>query len=320
MPSLVPKNLNAATMNMLVALENRLRVSGTRVCDPELNYKIFDFGIDGLGTLAGGLLLAEICMAGLGDVSLVPNLNSDLPFGTVCVRTDYPLAACVAAQYAGWPIVTSDYFAMASGPGRLLRGREEILNKYALKDSEQNAVLVLESSLKPTKSATQQICEACDVSQENLILCMARTASLAGTVQIVARSVETTMHKLDQVGIDLRHVNSAIGWAPMPPIGKNDLQSIGWTNDAIIFGAQVVLTMETDDKVIEQFGPQIPSNSSSDFGRPFREIFDAYDRDFYKIDKSLFSPAQVTINNVKSGRTWVFGKQHVKLLQKSFGI
>src|SRR4029079_1184018 len=105
-----------------------------------------------------------------------------------------------------------------------------------------------------------------------------------GTVQILARSVETTLHKLHVLGFDLSRVVSGIGKAPLPPIAGDDLVAIGWTNDAILYGGSVTLSGRGDDVSIDEVGPRIPSNSSADHGRPFGEIFKRYDNDFYRID------------------------------------
>ncbi len=53
---------------------------------------------------------------------------------------------------------------------------------------------------------------------------------------------------------------------------------------------------------------QIPSSSSSDFGKPFAETFAAAGHDFYKIDGKLFAPAMITINDLSSGQSKSAGK------------
>jgi methenyltetrahydromethanopterin cyclohydrolase len=189
-----------------------------------------------------------------------------------------------------------------------------------LQEVASQGVLVLEAPSLPTEAAVMQAGLECELSPKNLIFCVARTASLPGTIQIVARSIETTLHKLDEIGFDLRLVVSALGTAPLPPIGKSDMQSIGWTNDAIIFGSQVTLWVDCEDSAVLSVGARCPSESSADFGRPFIEIFEDYDRDFYRIDKLLFSPAKITIHNVRTGKSWVFGKLHYNLLNKSIGL
>ena len=84
------------------------------------------------------------------------------------------------------------------------------------------------------------IAEKCGVAPDWLTLLVARTASIAGTVQIVARSVETAMHKLHVLGFDLHANRAAIGNAPLPPVANDDLIAIGWTNDAILYGGKCI--------------------------------------------------------------------------------
>ena len=75
--------------------------------------------------------------------------------------------------------------------------------------------------------------------------------------------------------------------------------------------------MRGDDASLEEIGPRVPSSSSSDHGRPFIELFERYDRDFYKIDPMLFSPARVIFQNIESGRTHVFGDTAEEVLARS---
>jgi methenyltetrahydromethanopterin cyclohydrolase len=122
------------------------------------------------------------------------------------------------------------------------------------------------------------------------------------------------MHKLETLGIDLRIVQHGFGVAPLPPIGSNDLMALGRTNDAILYGADVTLWVDCEDGLIADFGPQVPSESSRDYGEPFGKLFDRYDRDFYKIDPNLFSPAVVRFVNLQSGTSFSFGTLRPDLL------
>ena len=79
------------------------------------------------------------------------------------------------------------------------------------------------------------------------------------------------------------------------------------------------LSVDTDDEAITRILDRVPSCSSSDFGTPFLDIFNSYDKDFYKIDKLLFSPAHVVISNLRSGNSFAAGSIHNEILQKSFG-
>lgn len=265
---------------------------------------------------SSGILLAEICMAGLAKVNL---LSGELR-SIVTVETDLPLIACMASQYAGWPLSVGKYFAMASGPVRSVRGKEKVLQEYELTSESDSVVVVLETSKLPDENVAEAIANECKVSPDRVQICVARTSSPSGMTQIVARSVETAMHKLHELDFDLKLVKKGIGSAPLPPSTADDLIALGWTNDSVLYGAEVVLTVDCDDSVIEEFGPKVPSSSSADFGTPFLEIFERFDRDFYKIDKMLFSPAKVVFENTRTGNRFTFGEQRFDILRKSWGL
>jgi methenyltetrahydromethanopterin cyclohydrolase len=152
-----------------------------------------------------------------------------------------------------------------------------------------------------------------------LTLLIAPTASIAGTIQVVARSVETALHKLLELGYDLRQVVSAYGHAPLPPIAKDDFAAIGRTNDAILYGGEVTLWVRGKDETLLSVGPKAPSCTSRDHGRPFAEIFAHYDHDFYKIDPHLFSPAVVNFYNLDTGKAHRFGHTLPRVIHESFG-
>lgn len=286
----------------------------------ESGARILDFATNRAGTLSAGISLAKICLADLADVQLIQSTSLGFPLAQVQVTTDHPLAACIASQYAGWPLSHEGYFAMCSGPARMARGQEQLLTAYDLEQSMDRVVGILEASEIPPTSVIRHFAKECCVDPAHVLLCVASTASLPGCVQVVARSIETTMHKLHELDFDLTLIQSAMGTAPLPPIGKDDLQALGWTNDAILYGAQVQLWIDADDVMIESIGDRLPSSSSAEFGRPFREIFERYDRDFYKIDKMLFSPASVVINSLQSGRSFLFGSVRNDILKASFGV
>ena len=136
---------------------------------------------------------------------------------------------------------------------------------------------------------------------------------------MVARSLETALHKLHELKFDLGQVLSGYGVAPLPPVAPDEGKAIGWTNDAILYGGRVVLWVRADDALLDQVGPKVPSTASPDHGAPFAEVFRRYGGDFYKIDPHLFSPAVVEFRNLKTGRVHMFGRTEPDLLRRSFG-
>jgi methenyltetrahydromethanopterin cyclohydrolase len=279
---------------------------------------VVDCGIEARGGLEAGRLLAEVCMAGLGTVEIAPG-NADLwPGPTVVVRTDAPVAACMASQYAGWKVQHEKFFAMGSGPMRALAGKEELFDKIGYREQAEAAVGVLETRSFPPDDVLQSLAEACGVSMERLTILVAPTASQAGGVQIAARSVETALHKLIELGFDLSRIESGFGTAPLPPVARDDLAAIGRTNDAILYGAEVTLWLRGDDESLRQIGPKIPSSASADYGEPFVEIFKRYGGDFYQIDPLLFSPAVITLMNLDTGHSFRFGHTLPRVIHRSF--
>ena len=310
-------NESAAKLcSSLVDRAERLRIAVTQC---ESGARLIDCGIDVPGGLEAGLALANICMAGLARIDLVPGGPDLWPGPSVAVTTDQPASACMASQYAGWQITGEDYFAIGSGPMRAAAGREELFEKIGRRESPAHAVGVLESAKLPPPVVCRKVAKACGVEAAALTLLVAPTASQAGTVQVVARSVETALHKMLELGFDLERIDSGYGLAPLPPVAGDDLAGIGRTNDAVLYGGQVTLWIRgVDDASLAEIGPKIPSCASPDHGQPFAAIFERYDRDFYKIDPHLFSPAVVTLANLETGKSFSFGQTLPRVIHESF--
>lgn len=291
-----------------------------------------DCGNRSWGGLEAGLLLARICLADLAEVQLLPGTIADVPCPQIQVRSDHPVLACLGSQYAGWALSHSNFFAMTSGPIRATLATEEIYKKISSvpvpvtvgpKPSVAHrqpdcAIGVLETAGTPGDDLSNYLASRLKLPAQQITLLAARSASLCGTMQVVARSLETAIHKLEVLGFDLSQIQSGLGTAPLPPVARKDLGAMGRMNDAILYGGDVVLWVRSDDAVLEELGPKIPSSASPDHGVPFGEIFQRAGQDFYKIDKMLFSPARITLQNLTSGRTFTYGRIEPKILVKSF--
>jgi methenyltetrahydromethanopterin cyclohydrolase len=306
----------AAVCRRMIAKADRLRIA---VHKSPLGPTVIDCGIEARGGLEAGRQVAKVCMAGMGQIAFAPAAGDLWPGMAVTVRSDAPVLACMAAQYAGWKVQQGDYFAMASGPMRAAAGRETLLETLGIRERPEMAVGVFEARRLPPPEVLEMLAEACGVKPARLTILVAPTASQAGTVQIVSRSLETALHKLFELGFDLHRIESGYGIAPLPPVAGDDLAAIGRTNDAILYGGEVTLWVRGADEELEAIGPRIPSSASPDFGAPFAEIFARYNKDFYAIDPHLFSPAVVTLMNLDSGRGFRFGRTLPDVIRKSFG-
>jgi methenyltetrahydromethanopterin cyclohydrolase len=280
--------------------------------------RVIDAGVAVAGGYEAGVVLSEICMGGLGQVSYDTLVLGGENWPGVQVRTDHPAVSCMASQYAGWAISTGSYFAMGSGPLRAhARVEKELFGKLGYSEDAEYGVLVLEGRDIPTSEVAEWVGARARLTPAQLTFVIAPTASLAGCTQISARVLETGLHKIEALGFDVRRIVSGFGSAPIAPPAKNDLRAIGRTNDCILYGGQAHYLVNADDSELEALARQVPASASRDYGRPFYEIFERYDKDFYKIDPLLFSPAEVWLTCVGSGKTHHAGVINPDVLKKS---
>ena len=280
--------------------------------------RLVDAGIGAPGGFAAGLALAELCMGGLGHIAFTSLAIGGETWPGVQVWTDHPAASCMASQYAGWAINPPGFFAMGSGPLRAIaRVERELYAKLAYAEQAARGVLVLETRTLPADDVAAWVGEKAGVAPDGLTFVVAPTASLAGGVQIVARVLETGLHKMDAIGFDVKRVTSAMGTAPLPPRGKSDIRAIGRTNDCILYGGQAGYTVDAGDDDLAALAERLPASSSADYGTPFCEIFKRYGSDFYKIDPMLFGPAEVWLTSASSGRTFHGGRLEADVLKAS---
>jgi len=296
----------------MILTKEELRIGVNKLDNGAL---VLDCGINEYGGLLAGKLFSEVCMGGLAEIEF-----SFSDFGMqVNVSTDYPKEACMGSQFAGWKIKVGDFFALGSGPARSLARQEKLFKTLGYEDEYSEAVIALETRTIPSEEVASYIAEKAHVDPNGLYILVAPTASLVGSIQISARIVETGLHKLHELGFSLDSIVSGFGTCPVAPIAKSDLKAMGITNDCILYGGQTRYFAECEDSDIESIIEKVPSSSSRDYGQPFYDIFKKYDKDFYKIDANLFSPAEIFINNIKTGTVYHAGEINSEVLQKSLG-
>jgi len=280
--------------------------------------RVIDAGVAQEGGLNAGLLLSEICMGGLGDVEFTSLSLGGETWPGMLVRTDHPAVACMASQYAGWSIQVGKFFAMGSGPLRAhARVEKELFEKLRYAEQASCGVLVLEGRQLPTDEVAEWVARKAGLSPGQLTFVVAPTASLAGGAQICSRILETGLHKMESLGFDVNRVTHGIGTAPLAPVARNDVRGIGRTNDCILYGGQARYLIRAEDAELERLARELPASASRDYGTPFYQIFERYDKDFYRIDPLLFSPAEVWLTNATTGRTFHGGRVNVEVLRQS---
>ena len=312
-------SLNDRAMELADRLAANAEAARVEVTTLANGTRLIDCGAGAAGGFEAGRFFAEICMAGLGTVTYAPVVIEGRWLPAVTVTTDRPAVACLAAQYAGWRLDRDGYFAMGSGPGRALIRAEELYDDLDWDERAGGAVLCLETREPPPAEVADFVAQRADVPGSALTLLFAPTASVVGGVQIAARVVETALHKLHEVGFDVRRVVAGYGSCPLPPVAGDDMEAIGRTNDAVLYGGQVHLTVEADDDdALRELVQRLPASASSDYGEPFGKVLEDANFDFYAIDPLLFSPAQIRLTSVASGRSVEAGAVNLEVLERSF--
>ncbi len=281
-----------------------------------------DCGVRAIGGLEAGRRMGEVCLAGLGRVSLeTTNPDSAWPFN-VTVHTNQPVLACLGSQYAGWSLSVEDkgkkYHVLGSGPARALGSTEKLFDELGYRDDADSAVLVLEADREPPVALVEHVALACRIPADRLTIVYAPTSSLAGNVQIAARCLEVALHKAHELHFPLHDIIDGMATAPLPPPAPGFVAAMGRTNDAIIYGGRVQLFVSGSAKAAKQLADHLPSLKSKDYGRPFADIFAAVKGDFYAIDRMLFSPAKVTVTALESGESFEAGHIDTAILSRSF--
>ena len=282
--------------------------------------RIVDAGINCVGGLEAGRLIGEICMGGLGTVTLGTNSGFDSWPWSVNVHAKTPVLSCLGSQYAGWSLSHEKFFALGSGPGRALAGKEAVLKEFGYKDKADKTCIVLEVDKFPPLEVSEKVAKDCGIKPEDLTFILTPTSSLAGVMQIAIRVLEVAMHKAHTLHFPMDKIIDGFGVTPVAPPGGDFMTGMGRTNDAILYGGMVQLFVNATDDEAKDLAEKLPSNTSSDYGRPFGEIFKSYDFDFFKVDPMLFSPAKVIVTNANTGKSFTVGELNPELLLQSFGL
>jgi methenyltetrahydromethanopterin cyclohydrolase len=296
---------------------------GVAVSKSAAGATIIDAGVNAPGGFQAGKKLTELCLGGAGKAQLGFKTFGDLTFPSITVLSDHPAIAMLGSQFAGWRIKEPDgSIAIGSGPVRALALKpKDLYAELGYKDQSEKAVITLESNVLPSEALIEKVTTASGVSPTNLIVVVAPTASIAGLTQVAGRVVEVGIHKLKTLGLSPNVIRYAMGYCPIPPVGTDFEVAMARTNDAILYGGTVYLTVDYDDEAaLQSIINQAPSMASKDYGKPFLQIFLEADKDFYKIDHGLFAPAVLIINNAKTGRTFKAGKINPKVLAQSLGF
>ncbi len=328
----MPKiGLNKSALNLVNKLCDESDKYQVNVEKSDSGATLIDAGIEAEGGFLAGEMVTEICLGGYGTATVMPIQYGNIVLPSVLIKTDYPALSTLASQFAGWQVKGEGFSAIASGPARALALKpKDLYEKLQYKEESDTAVLVLETQKKPTEPIIQFVADKCKVSTKNLYLIMFSTTSLAGATQVSGRIVETGLHKLERLGLDPLIVKHAWGYAPIVPLHPDAGEAMGRTNDAILYGGVTnYMVNYEDEQKLQAIVQQAPSSASAmlqearrlaNKNPKFLDIFKEAGFDFYKIDTNIFAPAVVSINNMKTGRTFTAGNLDIDVVKGSLGL
>lgn len=286
---------------------------------------VIDAGVNVTGSFKAGELYTKVCLGGMAEVgiSIPGDLSETFALPSVKIKTDFPAISTLGSQKAGWSVSVGDFFALGSGPARALALKPaETYEEIGYKDDADLAILTLEADKLPGADVTDSIAADAGVSPENVYVLVAPTSSLVGSIQISGRVVENGTYKmLEFLHFDVTKVKHAAGIAPIAPVDPDGLKAMGKTNDAVLFGGRTYYYVESEEgDDIKSVAEKLPSSASDGYGKPFFDVFKEAEFDFYKIDKGMFAPAEVVINDLRTGEIFKAGSVNNELLKKSFGL
>lgn len=287
---------------------------------------VVDFGVGVPGGVEAGLLLAETQTAGLASLQTSMGRVAGAPLQHVELSTDHPGIALLCSQKAGWELdvgeltgdgdtATGEFNGLGSGPARALVAREPEFETMGYRDESEFAVLAVEASTLPGDRIAEHVAELSGVDPNSVFLPTFPAGSTVGSVTMAARAAELALFRLFELGYDPSNVLTAGGTAPVAPVSRDENTAMARTNDAIAYGGDVYLQVIEDDSVFSE----LPSTARSEYGTPFKDVFEAADWDFYQVDDGVFAPAKVTVD-VIDGPTHVLGETDEELLAQSFGL
>ncbi|NHJ47205.1 MAG: methenyltetrahydromethanopterin cyclohydrolase [Asgard group archaeon] len=319
-PPVFESNMNEASVDLFDEMLEMDTILNGIMDETDLGPTVFDLGINAKGGYLAGEYTIQVCLGGLAEVSIsMKEFEKKLSLPTVTVVTDFPAVATMGSQFAGWSINKDKYHAMGSGPARIFSKKpKNIYEKIPIKDEHDETVIILETDTLPPESIMKYIAEKCKVELDCLCIIVTPTASIAGATQIAGRSVETAVHKLMDLGMDVTTIKSGIGTCPIAPLVNNADVMMGRTNDMLIYGSDIYLQVAYEnEKELVKYIEKATSNNSDSYGSLFYNIVKEVKGDFYKIDPALFAPAKLTVNNTLTGKITTSGSINLDLLQKS---
>lgn len=317
--------VNELSFAIVKKILNHPKKLGVEVSKLENGATIIDMGVHARGGFEAGRLATEVCLGGLGNAQLTMMTFADFSLPAIRVTTSWPAISTLGIQ-AGYPILDSEKTRLiASGPARALaRKPRKLFDFLNFMDDSNIAVIVLQSDDLPSERIAELIATECNVAPKELYMLVTPGESIAGLTQIAGRAIEdVTFTMWEVLHYDVKKVKHMFGMAPIAPSCKFAKAEKALPDDFIGYGGKVFFTLEPEEEEdLQKLAQNLVFSSTPVYGRTFYDLLKDANFEFSKVPgfPAIFRPAQVTINDLRTGGVYKAGKVHEdfvkELLQK----
>lgn len=315
-------SLNKKAMVVVREILEDAEALGCEVIKTDCGATVIDMGLNCNGSWKAGVLFTRASIGDLGIVTLGDfKLNEEYSFSAVEVFIDKPLIACMGSQIAGWKLGDGEFATIGSGPARALaRVKSDwYFEMTPYKDDYHEAVLCIQDIKYPDDKTILEVANACKVKPEDTYILISPSTCIVASMQVSARIIEQVCHKMFEKNFDASQIILARGKAPIAPIVKDEIKTMGRINDALIYGSETEFWVDSTDTDIAKTIHQLAGKTSSpNYGELFEDVFEKAGRDFFYVDHDVHSIGKIQIHNINTGKSFSSGEINYSALERSF--
>ena len=317
-------SVNKQAMEIVKTIIKEKEVLNVGVFTLDNGSTVLDMGVNYTGGYQAAKYLVEVTLGGLGCLQY-GNFDLDgLELPQVEIYVDSPVIACLSSQLSGWTLPelkTDNIVPLISGPIRTIVKEDPFAKAFSYKDKSDEVVVALQGGLLPDVKLTDYLAAKSSVNPDSVYVLTAATGSLAGMVNVVARTLETSLWRLHALGFNPEKVITAWGKAPIPPISKDEYISMIRSNTYVYYGGTVGLTVDCDDKEITDILTKVilSQETTEQYGIPFGKLLAEANGNIFEMTKFVHSVTKVIFYNVNSGNTFRCGEIDLEVLKECLG-
>ena len=275
---------------------------------------VVDTGLAAPGGWQAARAVVEISLGGLASVNYEVFRLKNLELPLIRVFTDFPMIACLSCQISGWALKEmksdSGIVPLVSGPIRAIVRNDMFSEPFDYEDRWHETVAVLQDDRIPDVALTGYLAAEAGVDPENLYVLVAPTGSLVGFINVIARTLETSIWRLHTQGLDVSGITSAWGSAPLPPPTLDEFSAMVRVNTFTYYGGSAGYMLRENDEKISAVLDQLTLSprTTSQYGIPFGQLLREAGGDIFNMREFCHSVARINLFNTESGRYYQYGE------------